>query len=300
MKPKLLLVNAKSGPDYLADIFLGEMIYSEKYEIYANFLPDYMFDDYPAALQLYGQGYTVFTKLAAGLKESVTCVLPEKLPQMIENRYFDIVVFTSIWRQMDYLQNVIENYNPKKIIALDGEDHQSILNLSDKLTYYKRELVSQYGEICRPISFAYPDYFDGNFIGDVQKTIFLAPCFAGFTASYVFNSESSYYEQYRRSFFGITTKKAGWDCMRHYEIVKSSAIPYFPDILQKPTLTMYSYPVQLQCRANSLFEECLRTPQNLDRLAITDLVELREGFAEWLNIEGSSKNYHRLVEVALS
>ena len=31
------------------------------------------------------------------------------------------------------------------------------------------------------------------------------------------------------SYFGSTKKKAGWDCMRHYEIVASGAVPFFDE-----------------------------------------------------------------------
>jgi len=36
--------------------------------------------------------------------------------------------------------------------------------------------------------------------------------------TYIFNNETDYYMDYQFSKFAITQKKAGWDCLRHYEI----------------------------------------------------------------------------------
>ena len=46
-------------------------------------------------------------------------------------------------------------------------------------------------------------------------------------SGYIYKEENLYYEDYRRSYFAITCKKAGWDCMRHYEILANGCIPYF-------------------------------------------------------------------------
>lgn len=48
--------------------------------------------------------------------------------------------------------------------------------------------------------------------------------------TYIFNLESDYYKDYQRSYFAVTKKKGGWDCMRHYEILACGCIPYFLDL----------------------------------------------------------------------
>jgi hypothetical protein len=45
-----------------------------------------------------------------------------------------------------------------------------------------------------------------------------------------YNTEEEYYNEYKKSYFAITTKKCGWDCMRHYEILANGCIPYFLNI----------------------------------------------------------------------
>lgn len=51
-----------------------------------------------------------------------------------------------------------------------------------------------------------------------------------------YQSESGYYEDLRRSRFGATTKRSGWDALRHYEIAAAGAVPCFRDLHRKPAL----------------------------------------------------------------
>jgi hypothetical protein len=57
----------------------------------------------------------------------------------------------------------------------------------------------------------------------------------GSVTSYAFESEKDYYQDLQISKFGITTKRAGWDCLRHYEIAANGAVPCFRDLDLKPT-----------------------------------------------------------------
>ncbi|CAJ1433758.1 unnamed protein product [Effrenium voratum] len=42
-----------------------------------------------------------------------------------------------------------------------------------------------------------------------------------------FYQEREYHRQYRHAFFGITRKKYGYDCLRHYEVIANGALPLF-------------------------------------------------------------------------
>jgi hypothetical protein len=55
--------------------------------------------------------------------------------------------------------------------------------------------------------------------------------------------------------FAITTKKSGWDCMRHYEILASGCIPYFPDIEKCPENTMKLLPKSMIMEGNALYRK---------------------------------------------
>ena len=56
----------------------------------------------------------------------------------------------------------------------------------------------------------------------------------GAQTSYAFSDEAEYYADLRRSRFGITTKRAGWDCLRHYEQAANGCVPCFRDLADKP------------------------------------------------------------------
>ena len=62
---------------------------------------------------------------------------------------------------------------------------------------------------------------------------------------YLYAEESAYYRGYQRAFYAVTTKKAGWDCLRHYEILANGCIPYFLDLDQCSKETMYFLPREL-------------------------------------------------------
>jgi len=57
------------------------------------------------------------------------------------------------------------------------------------------------------------------------------------TAEHIFTEEHSYYEDLASAKYGITQRKAGWECMRHYEIAANLAVPCFYNLTKKPYLT---------------------------------------------------------------
>ena len=56
----------------------------------------------------------------------------------------------------------------------------------------------------------------------------------GSTTGYAFSTEADYYADLQASRWGITTRRAGWDCIRHYEIAANGAVPCFRDLDRKP------------------------------------------------------------------
>jgi hypothetical protein len=80
---------------------------------------------------------------------------------------------------------------------------------------------------------------------------------------YAFDSEEEYYADLRASRFGITTKKAGWETLRHYEIAASGCVPCFRNLQDKPPRTApfglnetnsvpYSDPIDLLQRVSAM------------------------------------------------
>jgi hypothetical protein len=62
----------------------------------------------------------------------------------------------------------------------------------------------------------------------------VASAVEGASTSYAFETEKDYYNDLQQSKFAITTKRAGWDCLRHYEIAANGAVPCFRDLSTKP------------------------------------------------------------------
>ena len=98
------------------------------------------------------------------------------------------------------------------------------------------------------------------------KTKILSSLIPGDLSTYIYNTEEEYYNEYKTSYFAITTKKAGWDCMRHYEILSVQTLLYFPKIENKPKLTMSSFPVRLQLNVNNIFQNLMLSDNNIDTL----------------------------------
>jgi hypothetical protein len=63
----------------------------------------------------------------------------------------------------------------------------------------------------------------------------VAKLLSGGRTGYAFEREQDYYNDLRSSRFGVTTKKAGWETLRHYEIAASGCVPCFRNLDRKPT-----------------------------------------------------------------
>lgn len=268
---KIFVFNSDEYQDYLADL-INCYFFSTSLDITTNYLPPFLFDDFLDQESLYGKGFTVYGKLDSSIKNTITTVNESEILNTLNNSEFDLIIFTSIRRNFSgnsivekYLNNIETYMNSKKIITVDGEDDNTVLkNVSRKFKYYKRELIPQNSNNAYPISFSFPEHFDNFKITDIKKKLnILAPMDPRFSNSYIFDEES-YYKQYANSIFGTTTKKGGWDCLRHYEIIAAGCLPYFPGIEKKPNTIMTNYPVKLQMRINDIFERIILSDENID------------------------------------
>ena len=104
-------------------------------------------------------------------------------------------------------------------------------------------LVAQLHSAIHPIGFSIPERKIIPYIPQKQRDF--SPLIPGEADTYIYWSEAAYYEGYQESRFAFTFKKAGWDCLRHYEILASGAIPYFVDLDQCPPKTLYFFPKDL-------------------------------------------------------
>eukprot|EP01061_Rhynchopus_euleeides_P020526 TRINITY_DN3338_c0_g1_i1.p1 TRINITY_DN3338_c0_g1~~TRINITY_DN3338_c0_g1_i1.p1 ORF type:complete len:540 (+),score=145.40 TRINITY_DN3338_c0_g1_i1:108-1727(+) len=74
--------------------------------------------------------------------------------------------------------------------------------------------------------------------------------------------DEAYFHDYTHSYYCVTRKKAGWDCLRHYEILATGCVPFLVDIAALPANTMAFFPRELVWEAMTLpgvtYEEDIR------------------------------------------
>jgi len=245
---KLLYLTKGDHVDYQNDcllIGLKELLGSDVVD-YNKQQHNYETYDEQMAKQLYGMGM------------SVTRVLPDlavdrtDITSKIRNHFYDYVIYGSIWRCSDHIDEIFKYYKPHEVIAVDGEDEINIHQMFGKgVQYFKRELVYSHDRL-NPISFSIPTSKINFNKNKVKDDAYITPLNR---STYIYSNEKDYYNDYSEARFGVTVKKAGWDCMRHYEIMCNGCIPLFLDIDKCPSLTMTDFPKQLCLDALRLYNE---------------------------------------------
>jgi len=247
---KILMTKSWDAPEYLDDgllhglrgIFGSDVVeYPRMWHMYADSFGVGKKD----ITTMTARGFTYY-----GRMEDYT-VDRTDLEQKIRAGYFDLIIMHA-WYPSDLWNVIVESTPRKKIAIMDGRDETQIL---DKYIaygkYFKRELVSARDDIL-PVSFGFPEE---RIQIPVNKIRSVAPLIPGEMSTYIYNDEASYYRQYNESLFGITTKKGGWDCLRHYEILGSQCIPWFLDIAFCPDRICTTLPKQELLEVNKLIND---------------------------------------------
>jgi hypothetical protein len=237
--------------DYQCDIIfhgLKTLYGKDVYETANNW---FMFNDISAEQKskLYGKGFTIAGLLDSKLKNILTNY---ETIRKIKLCFFDFIIYGSIYKCQSFFGLVSRYYPKNKILVIDGEDLTAVLNFFiGKCIYFKRELDKNINDVY-PISFGIPKE---KIVENVkEKSRILAHIIPGDLSTYIYDNEKDYYNGYAESYFGKTIKKAGWDCLRHYEIMANGCIPYFPDLADCPKETMVSFPKEIVLETNLLFE----------------------------------------------
>lgn len=103
-----------------------------------------------------------------------------------------------------------------------------------------------------PITFSIPKEKIVDNIPEKKKII--SNLIPGDLSTYIYDTEKEYYDEYKQSYFAITKKKGGWDCLRHYEILANGCIPLFEDLDKCPKNTLALFPKELVLQGRELYE----------------------------------------------
>jgi hypothetical protein len=99
------------------------------------------------------------------------------------------------------------------------------------------------------------------------------------SGKYAFSSEESYYNDLRSSFYGITMKRAGWDCMRHYELAANGCVMCFRDLDLKPSTCAPHGLDESNCIAYHNYDEL---EQKITSITDDDYSKLQEKSYGWI------------------
>jgi len=218
-----ILFLTRQFPDNLQDSLLTGLR-----ALYGSDCIDYPRKDilYGTGSPLYGRGFTIWSTPIADI---------ERESPPFSN--IDIVICGSIQRQWRWpWQALVRQPNAPRIAYLDGEDNTRVL--SDLSPYFKRELVSPH-EGVYPIGFGMPSnrIVELNVCTKTQmhQSHVVDPDLSSDTG-HRFSDEAEYHSDLARSYFGITTRRGGWDCLRHYELLAAGALVMFKNYDTKPPL----------------------------------------------------------------
>ena len=163
---------------------------------------------------------------------------------------------------MEILDDIIKQYPKNRIVILESEDilpnNIGFKDIMDKYkkntTFFMREYEDRYEDVdVHPITFGFPK--EKICFESVTKNHLMCPIIPGKRDSYIMGNELLYYKTIQESYFTTTTMKAGWDCMRHYEIIFNKSFPYFPDIINCPKNVLWNHRKDLYIELSGLYEK---------------------------------------------
>lgn len=245
---KLLFISEGQNPDYLNDTIFHGLYHLFGEDIAHTGEMPYMYKEKltdEEKSKIYGKGFTIYGLLPRYLNDNTD------IKSKIRTKYFDVIIYGNIRRCRKYINLVKMHYSKKDIIFIDGEDDTDIVYYEPGIPYFKRELVNN--KSCHPISFSIPEEKIAKDIHTIRKVSSFAPLIPYKIDTYIYTNEDEYYNSYKSAYFGLTMKKAGWDCLRHYEILANYCIPYFIDLEKCPQMTMVNFPKKLIIESRRLF-----------------------------------------------
>lgn len=264
-----VLLFTSPGEDYLQDSIIHG--FKELYgkEVLEYPVKDFLYNDFPDLKNIYGKGFTLYGLLNPDLKPGISKIASNDFDQFDLIVFTSIHrQYEYFYAHLEVLKKI-----KAKVWLMDGEDTPVVFPYMGKqlkhflfspkphhlYVYFKRELLPETLNsiyyrlpVCtvklfpipkniNPISFSIPA---GKIMDrlPVKNKLFMLDVVDEEVALHIygkserglFDSEQEYYKDIQNSRFGITTKRAGWDCLRHYEIAANGAVICFRHLDKKP------------------------------------------------------------------
>ena len=315
----------ESREDYLADSLLHGLIslglevvdYPRKHVLYAG----HQACSVEPQLDVRGHGFTLYGLLADRSVDRSFVI------QRLEVGWFDLVVIGQIWRQWGQLLDLAPLLQKVPVVLLDGDDDTRLFHLSGtrlrrygwqpfpirsrRCLYFKREWQGEGAKSrrCRvlPISFSIPEEKIRPINLEGKKQRLASHCVdpdvsraCGLHTSYAFASEEAYYDDLAASRFAVTTKRGGWDCLRHYEIAAAGALPCVRQLDAKPaTCAPYALNAGVNCVS---YQNWPDLQQQLDALDANPIQYKRmlHASSDWVRDFTTTAAAQRLIEAVLA
>lgn len=115
----------------------------------------------------------------------------------------------------------------------------------------------------------------------------------GSAIQYAFDSEQEYYKDIQSAKFGITTKRSGWDCLRHYEIAANGTVLCFKNLIKKPiTCAPHGLVPDFNCISYSSYSDLMN---QINTLRKEQYSELQARTLQWVKENSCKKAATRLL-----
>ena len=265
--PRVLFVTSDSA-DYMSDTLMHGLRLVLGDRLVETPRRDPLYTDFPDSWRSsqYGRGFTLYSGSLEPIEIDRTSTR-----ERLHAGEFDLLVIGDIWRCYGTFAELLPFAGETPIAVVDGVDSEAPVPYEPRwwlrpsvwslprphrhATYFKRELTPRTTwfrtyllnpvarrppRSMRPISFGIPEHLVSTSVPEKTKEFpahvvdVEVAARVGAASSYAFADEDAYYADLRAARFGITTKRGGWDCMRHYEVAASGCVVCFRQLSAKP------------------------------------------------------------------
>lgn len=227
---------------------------------------------------------------------------------------FNLIIIGSVHRVQTLFKTLLPYLKRTNTIIIDGEDVNAVMRFAAlRFLYFKRELTPKtsyyflyktippfiyniirlYPSTIIPTAFCIPkEKITEGINSESKETLFQShivdneiissPLFENNnnTTGYLFDNEAGYYTNLQKAKFGITTKRGGWDCLRHYEIAANGTVQCFKQLSQKPTSCA---PHGLADGVNIIeYRNAEHLAEKINALSDDDYAQLLHNTYEWI------------------